>query len=257
VQVASTPEPGARLVLCQRHLVRVDASLTGIERTVALPFDAAQLLVPPVGSSAWIASADSSKVAAVTLDLNGPPEVLTSGRAGVKTGKGIGSAFSFLGVFLFQAAGALAGATPSGMEAYVPRAAKPLMALSADGSLLFVVNYRSEDVTTIDVASRRILDKTGIGNTSSASVYPLPSGRRALVVTGERTSVVSVDDAGKVSARSWDVVPGRPLDARIRPGTKEVWILRRGGVEIFDLATAELRASVRLDDVLTVVFPPD
>ncbi len=259
VQVVSAPRSLARLVLCERHVVQVDATFARIERTVDLPFDAAQLLVPPGGSSAWIASADSSQVAAVALEPGGPLKVLTSGRAGVKAGKAIGSALSFLGSFVVELGSAVVGGhpSPSPIVGYVPPAAKPLMALSADGSLLFVVNHKSEDVTTIDVASHRILAKTAIGNTSSASVFPLPSGRRALVITGGHTSVVSVDDAGTVSARSWNSISGGPVDARLRPGAQELWILRKGGVEIFDLAAAEMRAELKVYEPLTVVFPPE
>ncbi len=254
------PIPGTTdlAVLCVRHLVRADAALSRIVWQRELPFDAGDLAVQRDGRTAWAAEARGSAFGAVRLGDDGPIEVLHSGRGGVKFGKGVASAVTIIAVIApFIALAALAPAAmvapPPNLPVYVPRAARPSLALSADGAYLFVFNRQTEDVTVVDTAAGAILDRRGVGSANDGLAISLPSGQRALLVGKGTNALIEVGSGGAVAVQRFEA-QGELTKVLAAPRRGEWWIVRSRGIEIFDAATGAARASVAIEDPTEVLF---
>jgi hypothetical protein len=249
VQLVPIPGSDEWLVLCREHLIRTDAALSSIVRTVELPFEGSQVVVSPAGPTAWIASAGDAHFGSLVLPGEPALKVLSSGRGSVKAGKMIASVLTIIPISL---AALLSGGTPYG---YVPPAAEPLMALSADGSVVFVLNRRTQDLTTVDTASRRTLDVDAVGDTSRTLLLALPEGRRSLLVSRKHYAIVQAGEDGTAATHKWDASSGGFFHLLERPGSAELWILRKGGIEVFDKGAGTTRLTLPFGKPRSVWFP--
>jgi YVTN family beta-propeller protein len=99
------------------------------------------------------------------------------------------------------------------------------MALTPDGSRLYVVNYASHDVSVIDTLLHKVISTVGVGASSNepSSVAISPDGRRAYVANSGSASISVIDTA---SNSVEDTIPTPPYPSAIahHPIRDELWL---------------------------------
>jgi len=253
--------PGSTEILLHSvyALTLIDTETWKVIRTTPLPFDIVQMLKSPDGTRAYLAGGDG-RFSAVDLSTGKLAPTQSSGRKGVKARQAAGRAAATAGIVVltivfgaaaiasgdldsvFDMAGDLVSSAGGRSRVINLRADTSVLGLSPDGRRLLVLNRRTNDVTVVDTAEWKILEKIPTGH-ESQSILPSPDGTQHYVLAGTRLSTIEAGETVAVKSHEIDEQRGTRTIFVLRE-RNEFWLLGNRGMDVFELDSGELKKSV-------------
>jgi len=131
------------------------------------------------------------------------------------------------------------------------------VAMSPDGSRVYVSNVWGNSVSVIDTSTNEVVATVGVGSAPSG-VAVSPDGSRVYVTNGDDTSVSVIDTSTNEVVATVDV-GSAPSGVAVSPDGSRLYLLSiYVGVIVFDTSTNEVVATVGLDDYLHyIAVSPD
>lgn len=223
---------GGSYLLTSSAVIALDAEGLAAGRVWALDFGPSDLIFDPDHDLMFAGAGAGSKIAMMTISGGEVVVQHPTGDPGRKFGKGIGAAL----YFVFAIAAAAGGA-------YVPTPFLTVqnstsMLLNPDGSILYVLNPYTNDVSIFDVRRRDVVDIVHMGGGSQRFVQ-LPGDPTFWVQS--RENLAHFDTSANRIDRTIDLQKGLSYTSVSYETARErAWVTMKTKALVFDLRTGGL-----------------
>jgi YVTN family beta-propeller protein len=192
--------------------------------------------------------APTSKVAIVDLKDNKVQSVVTTGRGSVKFGKFMGAlalsvAMSSLSYYANYSIAVNTGQPYFFYNVYSFRVAPPNLELTAspDGKFVYALNSQTNDVTVIDIAAGKTLDKIAVGG-SCRRVALAPGGKFVYSFTPGQFDLIDVATNKKHQEHA--VTKGKLNAVHEQQAEKRLLVLTSESVQVWDAEKGSLASTI-------------